>query len=397
MVRKIIVNADASHLAAKLQSPPHTLKVSERHSRLRRLDAKAVCRRDGGKAILGIVQTDQRPAHDRGHALAMQNLECGPVRLEQAELPVRACDARACETDARRPAAHGQHPGECGIRSVPGHPAGTRHRAHQVMELALDGSQVRIDVGMVKLEICQHQVARVVVHELGALVEKGGVVLIRLDDESWPFAGTRGESEVGGHATDQKSRRAPRPVKNPREHAGGRRLAVGAGDSHDFASAQQILGEPLRARGERESAVQQALNQRVAATHDVSDQHDVRRDIELAGVVAVDQRDAKRLELAAHRRIDVRVRARHPMARRACERGDAAHEGAADADHVDVHQAVSGNNRVSNAALAIRYVTEIAMLVTKPTSRALFRMWPTTSVYHTITPIEPAQASRATG
>ena len=57
------------------------------------------------------------------------------------------------------------------------------YRAHQVMELGLDGGQVGEDVGVVVFEVVQDGRARPVVHELGALVEEGRVVFVGLDDE----------------------------------------------------------------------------------------------------------------------------------------------------------------------------------------------------------------------
>src|SRR5690606_8619267 len=61
-------------------------------------------------------------------------------------------------------------------------------------------------------------------------------------------------------------------------------------------------------------------------------------------VVALGELDAEAFELRAHGRIDVRVGARDAMARRLRDRGDAAHEGAADAEDVYVHQPVTGGN-----------------------------------------------------
>jgi hypothetical protein len=55
------------------------------------------------------------------------------------------------------------------------------------------------------------------------------------------------------------------------------------------------------------------------------------------GVVAFDQADPLLLELGAHRRIDIGVAAGDRVAGRAREQRDAAHEGAADAEDVDVH------------------------------------------------------------
>ena len=49
------------------------------------------------------------------------------------------------------------------------------------MELGLDGIQVGEDVGVVELEIIEDRGARMVMHELGTLVEKRRVVLIRFN------------------------------------------------------------------------------------------------------------------------------------------------------------------------------------------------------------------------
>lgn len=52
-----------------------------------------------------------------------------------------------------------------------------------MVELALDGGEIREDVRVIELQVVHHQGARVVVDELGAFVEEGAVILVRLDDE----------------------------------------------------------------------------------------------------------------------------------------------------------------------------------------------------------------------
>ena len=66
---------------------------------------------------------------------------------------------------------------------------------------------------------------------------------------------------------------------------------------------------------------------------------------ELVGAVAFDQLDAERAQLIAHRRVDVGVAAGDAVAGFARERGEAAHEGAADAEDVDVHGAAGEQGR----------------------------------------------------
>ena len=56
-------------------------------------------------------------------------------------------------------------------------------RAHQMMKLGLDRSQIRKDVRVIELEVVQNRGARMVVDELRALVEERRVVLVGFDHE----------------------------------------------------------------------------------------------------------------------------------------------------------------------------------------------------------------------
>ncbi len=102
------------------------------------------------------------------------------------------------------------------------------------------------------------------------------------------------------------------------------------------AVVQDVLRQPLRAGNVRQVAVEDFLHQRVAARYHVADDVDVRIQFQLLDAPAFDQFYALRFELGAHRRIDVGVAAGDAMACLAGNGGDAAHEGAADAENVDV-------------------------------------------------------------
>src|SRR6185295_5241545 len=100
-----------------------------------------------------------------------------------------------------------------------------------------------------------------------------------------------------------------------------------------------MLVEPLRPRSERQATIQQFLDHRHAARHYVADQDDVGRGLQLSGVIALDQLDAERAELRAHRRVNVTIRARHPVPAGSRQSRDASHEGATYAKDVNVHGA----------------------------------------------------------
>ena len=152
----------------------------------------------------------------------------------------------------------------------------------------------------------------------------------------------RGHAEIARHAADQEARLAARRASSRYASIAGRRgLAVRAGDRQHLASAQHVsrashcgpetYGEPR---------IEQCFDRRVAARHRVADHDASSRSADRAvpAVIALHQRDAERFELRAHRRVDACVGALDLVAQLARERGDAAHEGAADAEDVQAHR-----------------------------------------------------------
>ena len=241
-----------------------------------------------------------------------------------------------------------------------------------MVELALDRRQVLEDVGVVVFEVVQDRGARPVVDELAALVEEGGVVFVGLDDE-WRLAagsaGARRDTEVARYAADEKARCEAGRFQDPREHRGRRGLAVRAGDREHVAPRQHLVGEPLRAAGVGRAGVEDRFHQRVAADDRVADDVEIRCERELLGAVAFDQVDAERAQLLAHRRVDVGVAAGHRVAAFARQRRDASHEGAADAEDVEVHRKGLAGAKGSGAPMRAWAVPAKAFCATRRSAR----------------------------
>ena len=70
----------------------------------------------------------------------------------------------------------------------------------------LDGVQIAENIGMVEFDAGQHRHVRMVVQELGPLVEKGGVVFIAFKHDPVPLAHPVVAVEVGNDAPDEKGR-----------------------------------------------------------------------------------------------------------------------------------------------------------------------------------------------
>src|SRR5436190_399478 len=78
-----------------------------------------------------------------------------------------------------------------------------RDERDQARERGLHRLQVGVDVGVVELEVADDGHVRVVVDELGPLVEERGVVLVALHHEVAPLAEMIAAGEVAGHAADE--------------------------------------------------------------------------------------------------------------------------------------------------------------------------------------------------
>ena len=206
-----------------------------------------------------------------------------------------------------------------------------------MMELSFDGGQVRVDVGVIEFQIVHHQRARMVVHELGALVEEGRVVFVGFDDEERRIAEPRTHVEIAGNAADQESRRQAGVFQYPGQHRCGRGFSVRSRDRQHPAVGQHFAREPLRPRHVRDAAFEQRFDDRHAARADIAHDDDIGTRLELLGAIALRQFDAERRELRAHRRVYVAIRTADAMSRAARNRGDAAHESSADAEDVYVH------------------------------------------------------------
>ena len=96
----------------------------------------------------------------------------------------------------------------------------------------------------------------------------------------------------------------------------------------------------MRAGHHGEAAIEQGLNERLATARNIANHPEVGAERQLVHLETLHEIDARGAELIAHRRVDMGIAARNPMAHGLCNLGQAAHECSADADDVEVHGAL---------------------------------------------------------
>ena len=294
MVGKIVVDGHAVDGAAHFHSTPHALEAPEcLDGRLCR-DARVPRGGDGGDGVLDIVTSDRRPVDDTLQAAAVMNLETRSVASRgKNRVPSDVATAVQRKSFDRCPAAFCQGLVEVNIVALADDAAVARHHAQQLMELPLNGRYVGIDIGVIVFEIVQNHGPRSVMHELGTLIEEGGVVFVGFDDEVHAGAHSRGSFEITRYAADQEPRVATGRLENPHQHAGRGRLTVGSRDGQYPTLLQYVPRQPFGTRGVWNAALEQGFDQRISPAHDISDDHHIGIQFQLLRVVALDDLDAQ--------------------------------------------------------------------------------------------------------
>src|SRR2546421_5503997 len=132
-----------------------------------------------------------------------------------------------------------------------------------------------------------------------------------LEYEKCRIGMARGNGEVHRHSADEKPRIAARPLEDPGKHCRHRGLAMRAGDGEYMPPCEHVLREPLRTGHISLALIKNRFHQWIAARDHVSYQPQVGLELELILAESFGELDAERSELFAHRRIDIRIAARH--------------------------------------------------------------------------------------
>ena len=90
------------------------------------------------------------------------------------------------------------------LASIGNDEAAARDKIDEALECGFHRFEIRVDVGVIELDMSEDQRVREVVEKFRAFVEEGGVVLVAFDDEGARGAKLKAGAEVLGHAADEK-------------------------------------------------------------------------------------------------------------------------------------------------------------------------------------------------
>ena len=201
---------------------------------------------------------------------------------------------------------------------------------------------------MVELDIVQDRRVRKVVHELGTLVEVGGVVFVALDHERGSIRPSIARSEVLGDSSNQETRRESGAIEDPRHQRGRSRLAVRPGDDDRMATADELVAQHGGGRRVWNARIEDVLDLGIPARNGIPDDDDVRSWVQVLRPESRRDGNALLSQHRRHRRIHVVVRAADVVSLRAKQSGETGHRRATDPNQVIVH--AERDSRLSSEA-----------------------------------------------
>ncbi len=340
VVGEVVVDHDAIGRGHQFLALAHALESGQAPLNGRERDAQAEEDSHGGQDVVDVVvphqwaidlAQDARGAADfeGGAALGVQR------RVQGAQLHPTA-DAKTAHgtRGLARDLAHQ------GILEVGPDGAVLGHGAHQLLEDGADFLDGGIDVGVIVLDVVDHQDTGLVVPELRHLVEEGRVVLIALDDEDAPRAELGTQAVVVEDAPNEEGGVAPGILQNPGNERSRGGLAVGTADHDPMARLPQKEGpqDLGHAQGRHAQGLRCQHLWVIGTAHVAHDHHIGSRahPVEILLPPPWQHCDAHGGDGLAHGRVNVLVAAADGEALGLEQASERAHPGTADADQVKV-------------------------------------------------------------
>ena len=169
------------------------------------------------------------------------------------------------------------------------------------------GREVLEDVRVIEFQVVDDRDLGLVMDELAALVEEGGVVFVALDDEPFAVGEARALREIVRDAADEIARVQAVVLEDPGEQRGRRRFAMRARDHERAFAADEVFAQQFRQRAMAQLVIQHVFRLRIAARDGVADHDEVRLVRQVGLGIAIHHRQFLRGQERSHRLIHILV------------------------------------------------------------------------------------------
>ena len=330
MVREVVNDLHPAGLAAEFLPPRHAIEAFQARANLVRGETGEGCRCHRHRRIADI----ELAGHPQRVSFSVQREGTTIHLVLHIGDPQRAALAKSHR--AHRARRIGRHVEAVRVVAVDDRQAGPRHHVEQAAEGQLDLVEVRVDVGVVELDVVHHRDFRQVVKELRTLVEEGRVVFIAFQHVEVGLREIRAAAEVLRQPADHPAGIAAGGQEQPAEHRAGGRLAMGAGHHVVPLAAQEVLFHHLWQGLVEQLAGQRGFRLLVAPADRVADDDDIRPGRQILRPVAFGDHNPLAAQEVRHRRIDVVVGAGDGEALALHRNGHRAHGRPADAGEMEM-------------------------------------------------------------
>ena len=246
-MREVVDDEHPVLLAPDFQAAPDAAKARKRAGDLAAREPEAAGESDRAEGVADVVGAARGRGEARRRQARLEQRELRPVRRRRRRPAPRSRrpgppERHARERRARRPARRPRRAGR--RRSTTTTPSGGTS-AITCAEGLDDGREVRVEVGVVVLDVADEEMPRLVVQELRSPVEEGRVVLVALEDEvrARARAGSPGRGSCD-LAADEEPGIAARVEQQPGRQRRSRGLAVRPGDDDGGLAAGGGTGAP---------------------------------------------------------------------------------------------------------------------------------------------------------
>lgn len=145
------------------------------------------------------------------------------------------------------------------------------HSLEQLPEGFLDGSDIGVDVGVVKLDIIQDDQFWKIVEKLAPFIGEGGVVFVSFQNPEGSFAVVASSGKVHGNASDEPTRLQAAFLQKKGQHGRGGGLSVGAGDDQISGAVKKPTSEEFGQGYKRDAVGEDSFQFGISSRKGVAD------------------------------------------------------------------------------------------------------------------------------